>query len=89
MFPLILQIESSANNINPNVSQNMPASFGDSYFTPGTNHLFFLKTIDYSDYKNGTRNYTAAFKITDVSVTQFQIAVTNKYFKSEVRTVTL
>ena len=70
IFPLVIRIEAYDGTINPS-DTDLPVEHGTSTFsvlsTDNTlyrtkNFYWFNKTIDYADYANGTRTFTAAFK---------------------------
>jgi len=86
MFPLIFKIEAEQNNLNP-VTANLPVETGPSYFRPGDSSFYFLYTLDYSDYYDGTtydKTKTLIFKTTN-SITPIRVSVTDKagYFKTD------
>lgn len=86
MFPLIFKIEAEQNNLNP-VTANLPVETGPSYFRTDESSFYFLYTLDYSDYYDGTTYHNTkelVFKTTN-SVTPIRVSVTDKggYFKTD------
>ena len=102
MFPLNIVIESNNNNLNP--VDDLPVRYGPSAFDASKTSLYFLKTVNWSDYQESEAKtdetehlwFCARFKTTrdgavtgnDATTTKVAVADQGGYFNSLPTTLT-